>query len=205
MMSSKLSKIEKDAEEKDIYVQKPTVITSEFIAEEIWNRKDLPQYLVYRFKEDTFETFKEIPSGETNAKGQNIIYVPVYNDSLKKGLVITPSGRTEVTFRDVFEEIDKFALSSYDPCGQDALVKLLTRICVGSWFLDRFVADPIYDIAGSGKICSNHSYSWTESKRQEPLSLCPETAKLQAILRNVHLQNPQPLSTIGLMAGNARA
>ena len=88
MMSSKLSKIEKDAEEKDIYIQKPTVITSEFIAEEIWSRKDAPQYLVYSFKEDTFETLKEIPSGETNAKGQNIIYTPVYNDSLKKGLVI---------------------------------------------------------------------------------------------------------------------
>src|SRR4030067_3794816 len=151
MMSSKLSKIEKDVEEKDFYVHKPTIITLEFIAEEIWNRKDSPQYLVYRFKEDSFETLTEIPSGETNAKGQNIIYTPVYNDSLKKGLVIVPSGRTETTFRDVFEEIDKYTVSSYDPCGQDARVKLLTRICVGSWFLARFAADPIFDIAGSGK------------------------------------------------------
>jgi hypothetical protein len=151
MLSSKLGKIEKDVEEKDVYVQKPTVITPEFIAEEIWNRKDAPQYLVYHFKEDTFEILKEIPAGETNAKGQNIIYVPVYNDSLKKGLIIVPTGYSGITFRELFEEIDKFALLSYDPCGQDALVKLLTRISVGSWFLDRFVSDPVFDIAGSGK------------------------------------------------------
>jgi hypothetical protein len=151
MLSSKLGKIEKDVEEKDVYIQRPTVVTSEFIAEEIWSRINAPQYLVYRFKEDSFETLKEIPSRETNAKGQNIIYIPVNNDSLKKGLIIVPTGCTETTFRELFEEIDKFAVLSYDPCGQEALVKLLTRICVGSWFLDRFVADPVFDIAGSGK------------------------------------------------------
>lgn len=151
MLSNKLAKIEKDIEEKNVYIQRPTVVTQDFIAEEIWNRIDAPQYLVYRFKEDSFETLKEIPSGEINAKGQNIIYIPVNNDSLKKGLVIVPTGYTKTTFRELFEEIDKFAILSYDPCGQEALVKLLTRICVGSWFLDRFVADPIFDIAGSGK------------------------------------------------------
>src|SRR4030042_5013516 len=114
MISSKLCKIEKETEEKDIYIQKPSVITSEFIAEEMWNRRDAPQYLVYRFTEDTFETLKEIPSGETNAKGQNIIYVPVYNDSLKKGLVIVPTGYTETSFEEIFKEIDEFALLSYD-------------------------------------------------------------------------------------------
>ena len=150
MLSSKLDKI-KDVEEKDVYIQRPTVVTKAFIAEEIWSRIDAPQYLVYRFKEDSFETLKEIASGETNSKGQNIIYVPVNNDSLKKGLMIVPTGCRETTFRELFEGIDKFALLSYDPCGQDALVKLLTRICVGSWFLDRFVADPVFDIAGSGK------------------------------------------------------
>lgn len=143
-----ISQIEKEI---DVFVQRPTVITTDFIAEEIWNRKEPPQYLVYRFKEETFETQKQISSGETNAKGQNIIYVPVFNDSVKKGLVIVPTGYSETTFEQLFEKIDKFAMLSYDPCGQEALVRLLTRICVGSWFLDRFVADPTFDIAGSGK------------------------------------------------------
>jgi hypothetical protein len=151
MISGKLNKIEKEVEEKDVYVPRPTVITPEYIAEEIWNRRDPPQYLVYRFNDDRFETLWEISLGETNAKGQNIIYIPVFNDSLKKGLVIVPTGYTETSFTEIFREIDEFALLSYDPCGQDALVKLLSRICVGSWFLDRFVADPAYDIAGSGK------------------------------------------------------
>jgi hypothetical protein len=151
MISGKLDKIEKEVEEKDVHVPRPTIVTPQFIAEEIWNRRDPPQYLVYRFNEDRFETLWEISLGETNAKGQNIIYTPVFNDSLKKGLVIVPTGYAETSFKEIFREIDEFALLSYDPCGQDALVKLLSRICVGSWFLDRFVADPAYDIAGSGK------------------------------------------------------
>ena len=70
---------------------------------------------------------------------------------MKKGLVTVPTDATETTFTEVFEEVDKFALSAYDPCGQEALVKLLVRIAVGSWFIDRFVADQMFDIAGSGK------------------------------------------------------
>jgi hypothetical protein len=151
MISSKLNKIEKEVEEKDVYVQRPTIVTPQFIAEQTWNRKEPPLYTVYYSNGERFETKKEISLGETNAKGQNIIYTPVFNDSLKKGLLIVPTAYTEASFREIFKEIDEFALSSYDPCGQDALVKLLTRIAVGSWFLDRFVADPVYDIAGSGK------------------------------------------------------
>ncbi len=181
MLSSKLGKIEKDVEEKDVYVQRPTVVTSEFIAEEIWSRIDAPQYLVYRFKEDSFETLKEIFSGETNAKGQNIIYIPVNNASLKKGLIIVPTGCSETTFRELFEEIDKFAVLSYDPCGQEALVKLLTRICVGSWFLDRFVADPVFDIAGSGKFAPIIPIRGPSQSGKKPFSIRSKTAKLQAI------------------------
>lgn len=137
--------------EHDVYVQKPMILTQEFLAEEIWDRKQSPQYLVYYFETDHFETKSEISLDEINQKGQRIIYIPVYNDAVKKGLIILPSDYTQTTFKEVFEEIDKFALSSYDPCGQEALVKLLTRIALGSWFLDRFISDPLLDVAGSGK------------------------------------------------------
>lgn len=150
-LSKELEKIEQEVENKDVYVPRPTVATADFLAEEIWNRTEAPQYLVYHFNEDRFETLNEISLGEKNNKGQNIIYVPAFNNSLKKGLVIVPMGYTVTTFKEVFAEIDKFAVSAYDPCGQDALVKLLARVSVGSWFLDRFVADPVFDIAGSGK------------------------------------------------------
>jgi hypothetical protein len=148
-LSKELKQIEK--EEKDIIVQKPTIITEDFIAEEVWNRKDPPEYLLYHFSDRHFETRSEISLDETNAKGQRIIYVPAFNDSLRKGLVIVPSDVKETNFKEVFEEIDSFALSCYDPCGQEALLKLLTRITVGSWFLDRFVSDPAFDVAGAGK------------------------------------------------------
>ena len=151
MMSKQLEKIEQSAENKDVRLPKPTVLTPDFLAEEIWNRKDSPQYLVYHFQDERLETLPEISLGETDSKGRNVIYVPPFNDSLKKGLVIVPSDVTETTFKQAFEEIDCFATTSYDPCGQDALVKLLARISVGSWFMDRFVADPMFDIAGAGK------------------------------------------------------
>jgi len=145
----------KKAKESDelsiVYVSKPTVKTNEFLAEMIWNRIDPPEYLVYNFQNDKFTKTAEINLGETDAKGRPVIYVPPFNDSLKKGLVIVPSGFTETTFKALFDEIDRFAPSAYDPCGQSALVKLLVRIAVGSWFLDRFVADPMFDIAGAGK------------------------------------------------------
>lgn len=133
------------------YVSKPTVITAEFIAEMVWNRKDPPEYVVYNFENGAFTRQKEIALGETDAKGRQIIYVPPFTDQLRKGLVIVPSDVKETTWKEVFEEIDRFTLSAYDSCGRDALVKLLVRIAVGSWFLDRFVADPMYDVAGAGK------------------------------------------------------
>lgn len=145
------SKGKESEEPKVAYVPKPMVFTSEFLAEMVWNRRAPPEYIVYNFEAETFTRQKEIDLGETDANGRHIIYVPPYNDALKKGLVIVPSDVAETTFKEVFEEIDCFATSAYDPCGQDAFVKLLARIAVGSWFLDRFVADPVFDIAGAGK------------------------------------------------------
>ncbi|MBT0160005.1 hypothetical protein G4O51_08470 [Candidatus Bathyarchaeota archaeon A05DMB-2] len=142
---------EDDGEPKILYMHKPTVLTSEFLAEAVWNRKDPPEYVVYNFESDTFTRQSELDLGETDQKGRPIVYVPPFNESLKKGLVIVPSDVKETTFKDVFEKIDRFATTAYDPCGQDALVKLLARIAVGSWFLDRFIADPMFDVAGAGK------------------------------------------------------
>ncbi len=205
MISNKLSKIEKEVEEKEVYIQKPTVITPEFIAEEIWNRRDPPQYLVYRFNDDRFETLWEISLGETNAKGQSIIYVPVFNDSLKKGLVIVPTAYTETSFKEIFKEIDEFALLSYDPCGQDALVRLLSRICVGSWFLDRFVADPVYDIAGSGKFAPIIPIRGPSQSGKNRLAFVLRLLSYKPYFENVHLQDPKPLPPNGPLARHPSA
>jgi hypothetical protein len=149
---SKTKTVYKELDETEtIYVSRPTVVTNEFIAEMIWSRTELPKYVKYVFQTETFEIVSEIALGELDAKGRTIIYTPPYNDSLKKNTVIVPSSYIECSFEEVFSDIDAFVVLSYDACGQDALVRLLTRIAVGSWFMDRFVADPLYDIAGSGK------------------------------------------------------
>ena len=137
--------------EKVKYVAKPTVVGPSFIAEEVWDRKSAPKYLVYHFREDRFETVSEIDLGETDFHDRKIVYIPVENDSLRKGLVIVPREAKEATWKEVLEEGDSFAFTCYDPCGKDAFVKLLIRVGYGSWFLDRFVGDPLLEIAGVGK------------------------------------------------------
>jgi len=133
------------------YVAKPTVVSSNFIAEEVWDRKSAPKYLVYHFDENRFETVSEIDLGETDIHDRKIVYMPVDNDALRKGLVIVPREAKETTWKELFEEADSFAFTCYDPCGKNAFLKLLVRVAVGSWFLDRFVGDPLLDIAGVGK------------------------------------------------------
>jgi hypothetical protein len=133
------------------YVAKPTVVGFGFVAEEVWDRKSAPKYLVYHFNEDRFETVSEIDLGETDLHDRKIVYMPVENEALRKGLIIVPRGVKEANWKEVLEEADSFAFSCYDPCSKEAFVKLLERVACGSWFLDRFVGDPLLEIAGVGK------------------------------------------------------
>jgi len=137
--------------EKVKYAAKPTVVGPGFIAEEVWDRKNAPKYLVYHFDEDRFETVSEIDLGETDIHDRKIVYMPVDNDSLRKGVVVVPREAKEATWKEVLGEGDSFAFTCYDPCGKDAFVKLLIRVGYGSWFLNRFVGDPLLEVAGVGK------------------------------------------------------
>lgn len=148
-----MGSISKDLKEleKERLVQRATIVTDDFLAEEIWNRKTLPKFYVKYFDGRKNEEKDRIDLGETDNKGTPIFYVPVDNAALRKGLVILPSEPKETTFKELFEKSDKFAFKCYDPCGRESIVKLLNRVVIGSWFLDRFVENPRFDIAGSGK------------------------------------------------------
>jgi len=148
-LSKELKQIEK--EEKPKVVQKPTLVADGFLAEQIWDRKGLPIYYVKHFNDGSSELESELDLGEVDSKGKPIIYRPVDNLGLRKGLVILPTEPKETSFSELFNQIDEFATRCYDACGKEATVKLLTRVVVGSWFLDRFVQDKTYDIAGAGK------------------------------------------------------
>ncbi|MEM1589735.1 MAG: zinc ribbon domain-containing protein [Candidatus Bathyarchaeia archaeon] len=133
------------------FIAKPTVLGPDFLAEQVWSRQGMPKYVVYHFSSEKFETVDQIDLGETDLHDRKIVYMPVDNDSLRKGLVLVPRGVKEASWGSIFEEIDSFALQCYDPCGKEAMLRLLLRVCVGSWFLDRFVEDPLFNIAGAGK------------------------------------------------------
>ena len=148
-ISKELGKIEQEPTEK--IIQKPTLLTEEFLAEQVWNREGSPQYYIKYFNEDKNVLKDRLDLGEKDQRERPIIYVPVDNSALRKGLVILPSEPKETTFKQVFDKIDKFAFRCYDALGQESYVKLLTRVVAASWFLDRFVADPRYDVAGAGK------------------------------------------------------
>ena len=137
--------------EKIRIVYKPTLITEDFIVEQVWNRKDAPQYYAKRFDKEAGEYVDRFDLGEIDDRGRKVFYAPVNNRALTKGLVIVPSGPKECTFKEVLEKADKFVSKCYDAQGQDAYVGLLVRVAVGSWFLDRFVDNPLFDIAGAGK------------------------------------------------------
>jgi len=137
--------------EKIKVIHKPTLITEDFIIEQVWNRKDAPQYYAKRFDKEKGEYVDKFGLGEIDDKGRKILYAPVNNRSLTEGLVIVPSEPKECTFQEVLEKADLFVSKCYDAQGQDAYVGLLVRVAIGSWFLDRFVDNPIFDIAGAGK------------------------------------------------------
>jgi hypothetical protein len=148
-LSKELEKTEQEPTEK--IIQKPTVLTKDFLAEEVWNREGTPQYYVKYFNEDKSELKDRLDLGEKDQCERPIIYVPVDNSALRKGLVLLPSEPKETTFKEVFDRLDSFAFRCYDALGQEPYVKLLNRVAVASWFLDRFVANPRFDIAGAGK------------------------------------------------------
>jgi len=148
-LSKELEKTETEPTEK--IIQKPTLLTKDFLAEEVWNREGTPQFYVKYFNEDKNELKDRLDLGEKDQRDRPIIYVPVDNSALRKGLVILPSEPKETTFKEVFDKIDSFALRCYDAVGQEPYVKLLTSVAASSWFIDRFVANQTFDIAGAGK------------------------------------------------------
>lgn len=149
-ISKDLKKIEKEAE-KEHLISKPSLVTEEFLAEQIWDRKTTPKYYIKRFNDGSAELKDRIDLEQVDKFGRPIIYVPVDNAALRKGLVILPSEPQETTFKDLFDQTDAFSRRCYDPCGKESFVKLLTRVVIGSWFLDRFVENSQFEVAGSGK------------------------------------------------------
>jgi len=140
-------------EERVKVIYTPVVVGDGYIAEEVWNGVSSPRYVVKRFDSDIFEEVEEIDSGLRDAQGRHIVYRPVDNDHLRKGLVLLPEWPEPCSFGEVIDEAFRFLLNPdyYDPVGQEAQVKLLGLICIASWFLDKLTPETPIPIAGIGR------------------------------------------------------
>jgi len=120
-------------------VRKPTVVTDELIAEEIYDPEvGRPQYQVYLFEKDRFEVRDWLYFGEEDEEGRAVVYFPVFDDHLRKGSVLVPTGIKEGTLSEALDLAWELIKLGYDPVESVALARLITHIVVSSWWLDRF-------------------------------------------------------------------
>lgn len=198
---SKKNRDKNNGNEEDnqiIAIETPSLVTDTFIAEEVWNPPNLPQFAVYEFATGKI-TFKDaievaLPdqdseqdqdkeqgkqenlnktntgtdtntdtaietkaveddaedkgNNEKNNSNNSIIYIPIRNDHIYKGMVILPRAPVECTFEEVIPEAIDFVRSGFDPCGKNAETKLYVLLAMESWILDRERSE--HPIAGVG-------------------------------------------------------
>ena len=154
LVSSKPHVEESEEEEEEILVKyRPSITTLEFIAEQIWDGKTAPRYVVKRFDGHDFTYEHEISLGESDDKGRDIIYRPVYNDHLTSGMVTIPQNPVETSFGELIPEVFDYLGQTdfFDPCGKEEHVKLGGLIAMGSWFIDRMIPKTSMPVAGFGR------------------------------------------------------
>lgn len=128
------------------------MIRRNFIAEEVYDPFDqanpLPRFAVRYFNEDEIEFKDKIDLGEKDPKGRPIIYTPVFNDHVKKGMMILPRKPVACTIKEVVEEAMAFVFEGFDPCGKDNELQMVVLIPISSWLLDK--ERPLLPVAGIG-------------------------------------------------------
>jgi len=141
---------EGEGEEKRI-VQVSSLVTDEFIAQEAFDGIK-PYFVRYFFNGGSFEKVTEIETGEVDEEGRPIVYVPVDNDHLRKGMVVLPREPKKATFTEVINNIFDFLTKDkrFDPCGREEEVKLLGLVAMGSWFLEKMRPKLKVKVAGIG-------------------------------------------------------
>ena len=124
------------------------LITETFIAEEIYDPPNLPQFAVKYFDKDEIEFQDTIDLGEKDAKDRAIIYHPIMNDHIKKGTVILPRKPVKCEVSEVVKEAFTFVRKNFDPCGKESELKLVIIVTLAGWFIEK--EKPVKPIAGTG-------------------------------------------------------
>jgi hypothetical protein len=123
-------------------------INEDLIAEEIYRPPDPPLFCVYDFHSEQFREEADLDFGEVNERGQNIVYMPIYNDHVKKGMVILPRKATPCNLPEVIKEAFEYVEKGFDACGKMNEVKILILAAMSSHILDK--ERPSTNIAGIG-------------------------------------------------------
>jgi hypothetical protein len=146
-----LSEEQSKEEPKESHVITPTAITSNGIAEVVWDRQTRPHFALKRFGSPEIEYVDEIESEEEDEEGRPIVYTPADGPALRKGLVLVPRRAIKGTFEETCEFGKHLAHEIYDTSkGREAEFDFLIAVAQASWFLDRFIPDSKLNIAGMG-------------------------------------------------------
>lgn len=141
-------KKKKNDKEKEKIVAVSRIITETFIAEEVYDPPNLPQFAVKYFDRDKIEFQDTIDLGEKDTKDRSIIYQPVLNDHVTKGMVVLPRKPEKCTIQEVVKESFDFVKKNFDPCGKESELKIIILIPISGWFLEK--EKPIVVVAGTG-------------------------------------------------------
>jgi hypothetical protein len=140
--------VKADTEEQEEKLEyKPGLASKKIIAEEVFDpNASKVSYWTRRIGSDGLKQVDQIIDEKTG-----VIYRPLLNEHVRKGLVLLPSRPIQCTFEQAFKDGTELALEIFDcPESQVQTFKLLIGIAQGSWFIDRFYADLDYVIAGMG-------------------------------------------------------
>jgi hypothetical protein len=122
----------------------PSVKTDALIAEEVLHPREGTFYMFRRFGSDDIIRARQI-------EANGVIYRPIDNDALRKGLVIVPKTAIKCTFEETYQKAIELASKIYDcPTIKVPEFRLCIAIAMASWFLDRFSGGD-QAVAGMGR------------------------------------------------------
>lgn len=133
-----------DKEPKEEVQFVPSLVLTDSILEEVWDRKGDPVFAKYTFATGNLEYVEK-------EEVDGVVFRPVDSAHLRKGVVLVPRESVEATFEETYELGKNLAHEIYDTSASHAAeFDFLVGVAQGSWFLDRFIPDPSLDIAGMG-------------------------------------------------------
>ncbi|MEM3826094.1 MAG: hypothetical protein QXO47_10785 [Thermoproteota archaeon] len=135
--SGKSVEDEDDTPDTSIIYSPSPVIEGYAVAEQVYRRREETSFYEVRYLQAK-SILIQLQS-ELKDDLKRVVYRPLNNPSLKKGLVLLPEEVKESSFSEVFQEGCELALSMYD-CEADRVdeVKFLVAVAQSSWFLDKF-------------------------------------------------------------------